>query len=223
MAAPTPDIRSPHDLERWLDDKPPDWARTIAARAALRIFPLVFTVLDVPDEAITQPAKQDLILQTFRAAFVTWTSQRYPAFDMTRAAANAAAAATTGVTRPTTATATAAANAVAIAAYAAFDTANLAAIEAVGAADEAVARAEDDRAFSRATPQTVQPPSSATFWHSITEDCRWLEANDGALIGQPLWLNPVAEDPNLPNMPDWAREPLDEFDSSKLGRDIRSA
>lgn len=40
MPSKTIDIRSREDLRAWLEDKPVNWARAIAVRAALRVLPI---------------------------------------------------------------------------------------------------------------------------------------------------------------------------------------
>lgn len=62
-------IASRDEFEDWLRDKPPDWARVIALRSALRVFTLVFTVLDVSDTDLGHGRKQGLILGGRRQRF----------------------------------------------------------------------------------------------------------------------------------------------------------
>ncbi|WP_421852769.1 P-loop NTPase fold protein [Oricola sp.] len=211
MATAVPDIKSREQFAEWLDGKEPDWARAIAARAALRVFPLVFTVLDVPDEAIVQPLKQGLILQTFRATVISWAARKYPANIKAYAAARVATTAADAAARAASDTGKAA-----FAARVAARTASAAATAAAAADDDAAraATATSDAATATSDAATA----AAAIGDSISGDCHWLEANDGALIGQPLWLNTISEDPNLPNMPDWARQPLDRFVSGELGK-----
>lgn len=57
-----PKISSPKDLEEWLEGKPADWARAIAARTALRVFPVVFLVTDLPNDRLDRAQKVGLIL-----------------------------------------------------------------------------------------------------------------------------------------------------------------
>ena len=233
MAAAAPDIGSPDDLEKWLDGREPNWARAIAARAALRVFPLVFTVLDVPDKEYLPLRKQRMVLRVFRAMFIAWAARQHSDRDVASAATAAAhfaeeafksADGVGAFAASRAARAVAYASAVDAAAARAADYASTAAATAATAyayatADASASAAADDPAATAARAAAADAAATA-LWDAITEDCRWLEGNDGALIGQPLWLNPVAEDPKLPNMPDWARQPLDRIRLWRTRRDI---
>lgn len=65
------------DLEAWLADKPIEWSQVIAARAALRVFPLCFNYY------------QDFTLYSFRACLISWIANKYPASNMEFVAASA--------------------------------------------------------------------------------------------------------------------------------------
>ncbi len=85
-------IDSREALEAWFEDKPVDWAQVVAARAALRAFPVVFAIVDVPDRYLSPDRKQRLTLQVFRASLLSWVARLYPAHDLTTLADAAAAA-----------------------------------------------------------------------------------------------------------------------------------
>ena len=81
-------ITSREELEQWLEDKPRDWARVIAARVALRALPYAF------DRYVTAGwiAKDSLML--FRATVIAWAARSFPACNMAAAAKAANAAST---------------------------------------------------------------------------------------------------------------------------------
>ncbi|MEP3468514.1 hypothetical protein, partial [Marinobacter alexandrii] len=64
-------IKSGRDLVNWLDDRPLDWAQVIAVRAALRVQPIGYRVFDVSDNVLDADLKKGLILQSFRANFIS--------------------------------------------------------------------------------------------------------------------------------------------------------
>ena len=84
------DFNSPEELEACLQENSPEWAQALAARTALRVFPLVLSIADVSDEILSAPRKQNLILQAFRANYISWAARKYPAHDLSFAAAAAA-------------------------------------------------------------------------------------------------------------------------------------
>ncbi|MDN2584274.1 hypothetical protein, partial [Aquibium sp. ELW1220] len=88
---PEQEITSAEDLQKWLADKPTDWAQAIAVRAALRVLPLPFPLFD---DRGRNPGTTDfrvIILQTFRATSISWAARKYPAHEMSADAAAAAA------------------------------------------------------------------------------------------------------------------------------------
>ncbi|WP_425419096.1 P-loop NTPase fold protein [Oricola indica] len=194
--APEPKINSQEDLEGWLDDKPVEWAQAIAARAALRVFPLVLPVA-------FREGGENLILQSFRASFISWAARKYPAHDMITPAF---ASATPAVAAATPAVA---------AATAAFASANAAFASAdVNAVASATATAAD--AAAKAAAFADASDASANIWRAISEDCRWLlDSKNASLIDQQLWFIDVREnDKYAANLPPWARKPLDHFVNS---------
>jgi len=89
MVASALQIDSPKELEAWLQDKPADWAQLIAVRSALRVFPLVFSVVGISEDRLPAAQAQGLILSVWRAVFISWAARKYPARDMKIAATTA--------------------------------------------------------------------------------------------------------------------------------------
>ena len=129
---PLTGINNSKELEAWLRKQPREVAVAFAARAALRVLPLL--QMAKPDERYMR----DIILPSFLATAVSWAAARYPARE-TEVTARAATAAFVAV-GPTDVTARAA-NAAAQAARA------TATPEAFTAAARAAAYAAD--AFTR--------------------------------------------------------------------------
>ena len=75
------EIRTSDKLEKWLADKPTDWAQAIALRAALRTFPRLA-------EANTHWLKS-LALLPIRALLIAWSARSIPDRGMVYAAAAA--------------------------------------------------------------------------------------------------------------------------------------
>ncbi|WP_417676758.1 hypothetical protein [Roseibium sp.] len=198
-----PDINSPEDLETWLSDKPVDWVRVVGTRNALRIFPLSFRLLELPVQMLDVELKQNLILQTFRAIFISWAACKYPAYKLKRSAASAAAANTAALRAAANAgnvVFLSAAASVANAAYAI-------AAETTAAATAAVSVNAANAGFAADATATA-------IWQAMNEDCVWLEAKPGRrdLIDQPLWFSDVRGDKRFnANFPIWLREPFDAF------------
>jgi hypothetical protein len=211
MASAGPTINSPEELEHWLADKPPQWAQVIAARAALRVFPLVFRALDVPEKVFSDDKKRLLILQTFRANFISWAAGMYPAQDISATHANNASAALSdseSVAMDGIGHAPGLSGAVAAAGYAIKATTGKRSIfdarQTAGAAAEAISRTlGEDVEAARAV---------AEFWAAVDTDFGWLESNEGALIVRPLWLVEVRDDPAYPaNIPSYVRARYERF------------
>src|ERR1700730_4958982 len=78
------DFKNRSQLDAWLGKQPPDVAVVLAARAALRVLPVVQTA---KHEGFTDI----LVLPVFRATVFSWASAKYPAQQRESAAAAAAA------------------------------------------------------------------------------------------------------------------------------------
>jgi hypothetical protein len=108
-----PDPTDHEAFQKWLLQQPPEWSVTIAARAALRVLPLVRG--DKNLAAIALPV--------FRATAIAWFAAKYPnrSIEVAPAAlAAATSAATSGVAAATAADAAYAANAATPDVYAAY-------------------------------------------------------------------------------------------------------
>lgn len=192
------------ELEVWLQDKPVDWAQVIAARSALRVFPLVFSIARFPDSVISPDRKQRVILSAWRAIFISWAARKYATHDMTAAAAAAA-----GSDPGDYMVAFAAANAAtaageAVLAVFGYNAAAVNAANVAAATDAAVADAAAD---------------SEQSWTAISADCRWLSNDGNGLIERPLWPSDVRENSRFKaNFPPWARAVFDEFDGGELAK-----
>ena len=77
-------MNSSEELEAWLRQQPHEVAVAFAARAALRVLPLLQTTK--LDERM-----RDMVLSSFRATAVSWTAAKYPAREKELAARAAAA------------------------------------------------------------------------------------------------------------------------------------
>lgn len=188
MAKSDLEFSNREDLEAWLMDKPIEWSQVIAARAALRVFPLVFG--EAPF----------LTLATFRANFISWAANHYIAHDIKEAARNAYTAllpAEHAVVRSTVTSAPYdAAYAAAYASRAVFAT------TPHDAAKDAVLAAE----FSGRT--------TGNIWKCIEMDAICLEEGQmHELIYKPLWL----QDKSNEFKPLWALEILNSFTKLKIG------
>ena len=139
------EISSRQELEEWLTDKPVEWAQVIAARSALRVFPLVLDVARLPDRVLPLGRKQGSILQVFRANLISWAARKFPAHEMGAAISGAARAAA----------AARAARAAAYATYAAYATTDAARAAATAAAYATTAYATSARAAAYARAATT--------------------------------------------------------------------
>ena len=195
-------------LDAWLGKQPPDVAVVLAARAALRVVPVV------------QTAKHEgflsvLVLPVFRATVFSWAAAKYPAqrteFATASAAAHAAAVSAAAAVVVALATADADAiradyNAYAADAFAAVAAGNAAAAAAARAADAyatvvaaraaaAAARAAAVRAAAAYAGARNYATASAGdaaapfFWSALSSDATCFEkgAATSVIARSPLW------------------------------------
>ncbi|OCW57241.1 hypothetical protein [Hoeflea olei] len=214
MATGVPEFEEREGLESWLREKPADWAQAIAARSALRAFPLVFEVATFAERRLPMAGKQSLILMSWRATFISWAASKYPDYRMeslASAAANALSATAIGdityiaiakVARASAlaTTTTTAARAAKAAATAASNTAAAAATTAALTSAAAAASAE------------------SAVWAAVNTDAKFLQGNEKGcnapsdLMAKLLWLEPTADKKRPGNYwPLFAREAFDHF------------
>ena len=174
-------------MEAWLRKQPREVAPILAARAALRVLPLLQTT--EPDERYMR----DIVLPSFRATAASWAAAKYPARE-TELAGRAATAAFVAV-GPNDVTALAAnAAAQAVRGAATTDAFNAAARAAAYAA-EAAARAADsgtghsDGFNLKFAEASGADPVTAAFWSAVSIDATQVEEGRTAsdIAGSPLW------------------------------------
>lgn len=76
MAEPIVDIRSTGEFEKWVIDKPIEWALALALRTALRVLPFVAEFGSYA--ALSPQEKSDVYLATFRVAHSSWAALSFP-------------------------------------------------------------------------------------------------------------------------------------------------
>ena len=167
---PLVEINNREELEAWLRKEPREVAAALAARAALRVLPLLQTTKF--DEL------RDISLPVFRALAVSWAVARYPARGTELAARGGyMAAAQFMAFGPTDVTALVANAAARTAAAAVTPDALTAAARAAAYAADAIFAAADDGA------------AAAAFWSAVSIDAtrvedRWSVSD---IAGSPLW------------------------------------
>jgi hypothetical protein len=194
------------ELVEWFGDRPREYGEGIAVRAALRVLPLTFTALD-------GKLRISLILESWRAAFVTWAVARYGQTLPSNAAAAREAARHAADAAARTAAAAPRNDA---AAYAAAFAARGATVGDVVSAANHYAHAVD----AGADAARGAAGRSTDYWLALNADATWLSKQNKAsaaarLMAEPLWLIDVRGDPEyLANFPPWARTPFDAFANS---------
>lgn len=211
--APLANFKNNDELRAWLRTRPREVPVALAARAALRVLPIVLT-------AERKGYMRDVVLPVFRAAAVAWAAGKYPARE-TELAAAAVAYAAYAAAAPAAADAYEAACAADVA-YAAFaadaayaaDAAAYAAAVAAHAADAAYAaavavlavrgdasHAVDASAFgvghlvsavragAAISAAAAARAAGSFFWSALSADATRLEegATASDIAGSPLW------------------------------------
>lgn len=205
-----PNKHSPVDgaerLVTWLANYPPEIARAIAARVALRTLPIVGLTLEPAKERFVSEQQLMLILRCFRAAFISWVASKYPDEEI---AAVESAPRNLLVDESSDSPANYVLNA------AAFAVGAVIAPNAAGMlsqAGDACAHA----AIAAAGTNDARAPT--VIWDSVETDRRWLEnSTETRLVDQALWLADVRGDERYQaNMPLWIRTPFDRM-ANKAG------
>lgn len=218
-------------LSKWLEDKPPAWTQVITLRCALRVFPLVATILDVPDNVVPDERKRELVLQSWRAVLLSSVARKSPS-DYVRSVTAAASAATEE-----------AASAAAAAISPSIDTAYAAASAAFAASSgtyNAIRSASFVATYAATAAANVAQANSSDIWATISYDCRWIQRRaeadgrtveagldiaeneqDSAVIDlmrRPLWAGLSPQRRGRADMPpSWAESAYQRFLMSRFG------
>ncbi|MEX0953879.1 MAG: hypothetical protein WDZ83_01550 [Rhizobiaceae bacterium] len=202
MASGSIIIEGKDDLRAWLEDNPPGWAQVIAARAVLRVLPLV----GGSDRTSRRQARQKgaSTLEVLRGAFISWSASVYPARVTSTAAFDAVTAADNAADRFS-----AAADRISADPYNSWGASGFSITAAVAYAAARAVAAISDRASASSAVAAVTFAAAAVdrnahslptdIWKSVTLDARKLgtlideygEAKRAAyeLAIAPLWLN----------------------------------
>lgn len=73
------EIDSPESLQKWLEDKPAEWALIIGIRMVLRAAPLGFAAIAVKEHNLPRQQVENIVLTTFRMMFLAKVFCDYPA------------------------------------------------------------------------------------------------------------------------------------------------
>jgi hypothetical protein len=179
-----PELRTREEFEAWLKDKPRKFSIVLAARAALRVLPLVSR--RALAEMVDRDERFELLLRVtsavFRALAIGRAAARYPTRRIDRADAADAYTADAYAAYADTYADTYAADDDAAAAAAAADA-------AYTAADADAADANADAAYAADAAALAADDDDA--WRTLSRDTRFL-ADGGApnaLAVEPLWLD----------------------------------
>ena len=191
-----PEIESPQALKAWLADKPAEWARAIAVRAALRVFPLVLGVYYFPENRLLDRKLNSLILKSFRVAFSSYYAERYYNFKIINCL-NGARGQYLEADHISFFS-----NSIFVA-FSWFAESIFLKDDASSknAATAALAAIEDAvNGFSLVANLGIFPGEEMVeVWRAVSEDCHWLLTHEAglALNAQPLW--PDASSGNVPS------------------------
>ena len=178
------EIRNSENLKRWLMNRPREDAVAIAARAALRVAPLLMTALDEDTEA----RRAAIVLPVFRALAASWVAAVGPTQGAKVRKAAYAAATDAAATRTT--------DAAAHAAYAATHAAHAttAVAHAYAATHAARAAAAADAAADAAARDATNAAAfaavfTAAAWSAASVEAAALEKGQAPerVVAMPLW------------------------------------
>jgi hypothetical protein len=162
---PLVEIKNRDALEAWLRKQPREVSIAFAARAALRILPIV----KGETSAVSSLIPGAILVPAFRATAVSWAAARYPA--------HAIKFSTAALTAQSFSTARHA------------NTASLAAATAALASDAAHAAITAAAATAVAALELADDALNRTFWAAVSTDAMHVEENETAsiLAGSSLW------------------------------------
>ena len=202
MATEIKDIVDRDSFSTWLETQSAETAQILAMRIALRALPITLSVQGLQSEKLTQKIKDNLILSSFRAGFISWAAGKYPAHDISSAATKVFSDVVTKASATGVIAATPPFNAAFAAAYA---------VNAViAAAGAVIAAAGTAKAAARTAVET-------DVWELIRKDAEFLtSATLAKLTTSPLWLDDVRGDERYRvNMPQGIRKCVDQFKKSE--------
>lgn len=190
-----PRIKSADELEDWLKDQPVEFARVIAVRAALRVFPALSSVVGTKYVSLNQ--RLAAILVAFRSVAASWAASIIPNYKSKIASDKILAQAMLTTRRLASGAEAAALD---------DDPAAAArALRAVGAANSAIATFNDEFVTAIEAAETAAANRAPIYdlWLAISRDLSYLSrSNDTVptttqrLASQPLWTNPSGSGPH---------------------------
>ncbi|MEL6817275.1 MAG: P-loop NTPase fold protein [Pseudomonadota bacterium] len=218
------EISSPEVLEKWLAEKPMEWAQVIAVRSALRVFPMVLKAIENRHLHPESWNAAELVLQTWRASIFAISVARSNDKSLTIELAKAAEAVKGPPTGEAPRVALYAADSIHHAGMTLVDVPlrNLAevmdnslkaaadAVERIAEVSRPEARGHVSRAINVDFGYLELSPnrSSASGLGSVL-----LSEASNALMELPLWpIDIEGVGAMEPSIPRWAADPLDEFE-----------
>ena len=195
------DFTNRNEATRWLETKPREIGIVFAARAALRVAPMLVLPFTVRKEVAR--IEREIVLPTIRAMAASWVSARYSRQELANysaaviadAAAKSAARAADAADTPDFGRAISVGYTARAAAAAAYAVAANTSARAAAAAHYAARAAVDGSAFDGSNPSSNAPLSIADAYAA---DAEFIDQSPKAatLAERPLWLTSI---------PTWAR------------------